>query len=399
MDGEQGAGQVVERYGHGGDSWTAGELFQREVGDFIDFSANINPLGPPAEVLQVLRELVTEMGVPGIARYPDPASRALRKALAQKYDVAEESLLIGNGAAELIDGVTRYVQPRKVGVTAPAFIEYEASARKEKAEVVYLAAGEKEDFLPKRELLLEWINSVDLAWLGHPNNPTGLFLPLSLLEAAAEEAAEAGTVLVVDEAFLDFIPDGEEKSLLPRLKEYPTTVLLRSMTKFYALPGLRLGWGVAQPELVKEIAALQVPWSVNGLAQRAGEVALANPAFEKDTWAWLQEERVFLKDGLVHLPFIEWVLGEVNYLLIKLKNLPATETSPSRWLQRKMGQRGILLRDASGYPGLGDSYVRVAVRSREENECLLTQLQGVWMEVREGLEVREETESQKGGRI
>ncbi|SFS64194.1 threonine-phosphate decarboxylase CobD [Marininema halotolerans] len=386
MKGKQEAIDIVERYGHGGDPWTAGELFQREARDFIDFSANINPLGPPTEVLRVLQEAVTEVGVPGLARYPDPANRALKKALAESVNVSESFLLIGNGAAELIDGVTRYVQPRKVGVTAPAFLEYERCACKEKAEVIYLPAGEKEGFLPEEAALIEWIHAVDLAWLGHPNNPTGLLMPLSFLEIAAKEAAKSGTILVVDEAFLDFIPDGERRSLLPRIKEFPTTILLRSMTKFYALPGLRLGFGVAEPGLVEGISAMQVPWSVNGLAQRAGEAALVTSDFANATWKWLQEERSFLLEGLKGLLLIEWVIGAVNYLLIKLKDSPGIQSPPSRWLQQRLGERGILIRDASGYPGLDGSYIRIAVRSREENAYLLTQLQAIEEELQKGLE-------------
>ncbi|WP_380703265.1 threonine-phosphate decarboxylase CobD [Salinithrix halophila] len=364
----------MERYGHGGDRWTAGEMFGRGADAFVDFSANINPLGPPDSVVRVLQEALEDKGAPVLARYPDPRARSLKRALANRYGVPEECLMIGNGGAELIDLVNAAVRPSRVGATAPSFAEYEASARKRGQEIVYLPTGEKEGFQPEPEALSKWIRSVDLAYLGHPNNPTGLTVPYGQLLAAAEEAAVAGTVLVVDEAFLDFVSDGEARSLLSRLADFPTTLLLRSMTKFYALPGLRLGWGAAHPDWIRRIEELQIPWSVNGLAQIAGEAALSDGAFENVTRRWLAVERCFMMERLRELPGALLVPGEVNYFLLKLEAPPLGGTGASRRLQQALGERGILIRDCSTYPGLDDAYIRVAVRSREENVHLLQKL-------------------------
>ena len=361
----------LERYGHGGDRWTAGERFGKDPDSFLDFSANINPLGPPSQVVDSLKKALSETNLPVISRYPDPICRGLTHQLARRLGVTPEEVLIGNGGAELIDGIHSVVAPRRVGVIHPSFIEYERAASKRGLEILPLKTGWERRFLPERGELLDWIREVDLAWVGHPNNPSGTLLSLEDLAAAADEAARWETVLAVDEAFLDFLPEPGEASLLPQLREFPTTILFRSMTKFYALPGLRLGYAVASEEWIRRLRRRQASWSVNGLAQLAGEAALQDREFEEKTRAWLAAERPFLLEGLHTLPQVEVLPGEVNYLLFRLELSDAGSEPPSLWLQRKLGERGIMIRDGATYPGLDGRYVRMAVRSRKENRRLL----------------------------
>ncbi|MFD1434203.1 threonine-phosphate decarboxylase CobD [Kroppenstedtia eburnea] len=367
----------LERYGHGGDRWTAGERFGKEPDSFLDFSANINPLGPPPQAMEVLSRALSEPNPPVISRYPDPVCRGLTHQLARRLGVTPEEVLIGNGGAELIDSIHSVAAPRRVGVIHPSFAEYERAARKRGLEILPLKTDWERGFLPGRGELLNWIREVDLAWVGHPNNPSGTLLSLEDLATAAEEAARRETVLAVDEAFLDFLPEPGEASLLPQLREFPTTILFRSMTKFYALPGLRLGYAVASKEWIGRLRRWQAPWSVNGPAQLVGEAALQDRKFGERTRAWLAAERPFLLEGLRILPQVEVLPGEVNYFLLRLKLSTAGSESPSLWLQRELGERGIMIRDGSTYPGLDGRYVRVAVRSREENRRLLAALSEV----------------------
>ncbi|MDA8352571.1 MAG: threonine-phosphate decarboxylase CobD [Firmicutes bacterium] len=364
----------LEQYGHGGDRQTAQERFGREADSFVDFSANINPLGPPPGVVEELKRALQEPGTPTLTAYPDPVCRRLTQVLAQWLGVSPEQVLPGNGAAELIDLIHTVAEPRVVGVIHPSFSEYEAAARKRKLEVIPLKTRWEKGFLPERESLLAWIREVDLAWIGHPNNPTGTRLPYEDLVAAAEEAARWDTVLAVDEAFLDFIPAEEATTLLPHLEAFPTTLLFRSMTKFYAIPGLRLGFVVASADWIEAMRRWQIPWSVNAWAQLAGVAALKKTGFEAETWAWLVEEKRYLTHQLRSLPGVEVLAGEANYLLLRLEKRAAMEGISSRWLQERLGAKGILIRDGSTYPGLDDRYLRVAIRSREENEQLLSAL-------------------------
>jgi threonine-phosphate decarboxylase len=363
----------VEHYGHGGDRWTASRLFGREASDLIDFSANINPLGPPPAVLACLRQSLLEPGQPVLTHYPDPRCRSLKRALRRKLNMPAEWVMVGNGGAELLELVQDVVSPQRVGVTHPSFSEYEAAARKRGCEVVPLPLWEEQNWLPQRDEMLRWIQAVDLAYLGHPNNPTGTLFPEEWLLEAAEAAQRHRTVLVVDEAFIDYVPGAF--SLQGQLSLFETTLLVRSMTKFYALPGLRLGYVLASPSWIRRLEDYQIPWSVNGLAQLAGEAALSDRAYEEQTHAWLRRERDFLLDGLKKLETVHVFPGTVNYLLVRLTGRGAQGTHPSRLCQRWMGKRGILIRDASTYPGLSETDIRVAVRSREDNERLLSAFQ------------------------
>lgn len=363
----------MEQHGHGGDRWTAGELWGRPAKDFLDFSANINPLGPPRELVGALQAALMEKGPSILTEYPDPECRTLRRMLAEFHQVSEEGVIIGNGGAELIDLINEAVQPRQVGLIHPSFAEYEKTARKRRQELRALPVRADEHFQPQEGKLMDLIRSVDLFYLGQPNNPCGTLLSEDLLGEAARQAARHKTVLVVDEAFLDFVVGGENRSLIRQIEKYPTTVVIRSMTKFYALPGLRLGYGVGHPEWIRRMGKRQTPWSVNSLAQLAGEVALSCSTFHIETYRWLQRERKYLAEQLNGMEGIEAWWGEVNFLLVRLRKNGITAAQ----LQESLGQSGVMIRDASTFSGLDSRYIRVAVRSREENRQLVTVLKRV----------------------
>ncbi|HEU4965691.1 MAG TPA: threonine-phosphate decarboxylase CobD [Bacilli bacterium] len=354
----------VERYGHGGDVWTAAEQFGVAREALLDVSANINPLGPPESVVAALQESL----VAGIAAYPDPLGRELKAVLVEKVAVASEQIVLGNGAAEVLYGVMRALRPRRVGVMQPCFSEYAAAAEGVGAEVVAVFAREDADYLPARGDLLAVCAKVELFIVGHPNNPNGRFLPLAWLEEMAKVLAARGGSLLVDEAFLDFVP--RAPSLLTRVRagELPSVVLLRSLTKFYAIPGLRLGYAVCAAELARRIERELPPWRVNALALVAGVVGLRDEQFAERTIAWLERERPFLRDGLARLPGVTVYGGEVNYVLFRSENVA---------LQADLGRRGILIRSCAEYPGLGEGFYRVAVWFRQENERLLREMERV----------------------
>lgn len=363
----------MEQHGHGGDRWTAGELWGRPAKNFLDFSANINPLGPPRKLVEALQAALMEKGPSVLTEYPDPECRTLRRMLAEFHQVSEEGVIIGNGGAELIDLINEAVRPRQVGVIHPSFTEYEKTARKRGQEVRALPVRADEHFQPEEGTLMDLIRSVDLFYLGQPNNPCGTLLSEDLLREAARQAASHGTVLAVDEAFLDFVVEEEKRSFIRQIEKYPTTVVIRSMTKFYALPGLRLGYGVGHPEWIRPMGKRQIPWSVNSLAQLAGEVALSCSTFRTETHRWLQRERKYVVEQLKEIQGIEAWWGEVNFFLIRLRKNGITATQ----LQEYMGQNGVMIRDASTFSGLDPRYIRVAVRSRGENRQLVTVLKRI----------------------
>ncbi|MFX3623859.1 MAG: threonine-phosphate decarboxylase CobD [Ectobacillus sp.] len=354
----------IEKYGHGGDLLTAKQLFGDKL---LDFSANINPLGPPASVMEILKSQLET-----IVHYPDPAQRRLKERLAERLAVTAEHIVIGNGAAECMALAILALQPNTVGVVYPCFSEYEQLALSFGAKVKVCQGKLAAHLKPDMSELFQLLAETDLVFIGHPNNPTGVLYSKDELVQIAEQAEKTNTYVVIDEAFIDFLPYEKQVTLLPSLATYQHMIYIRSMTKFYAIPGLRLGYAVAHPELILNMQKKQVTWSVNQLALVAGEACLKEREYEERTITLIQEQRRYVKR------FIEenfgWFVfpGEANFLLIRL---PETITAAD--LQWKMGQKGILIRSCAMYPNLTVHDFRIAIRTKQENDCLIQALKEV----------------------
>ncbi|MEH7332156.1 threonine-phosphate decarboxylase CobD [Neobacillus drentensis] len=354
----------IEKFGHGGDLLTARQLFGKDSAQLLDFSANINPLGPPPRVMELLKDQLES-----IVHYPDPAHRVLKQKLAGKHSVSSEQILIGNGAAECIALAILGLQPETVGVTYPCFSEYEQLARAFGASIKPLLGREENDFKPERSEILQLIANTDLVFAGHPNNPTGVTYSKEELVEMAEQAEKTNTYLIIDEAFIDFIPIETRITLLEDLQRWKQVILVRSMTKFYAIPGLRLGYMVADPTLILKLQAKQVTWSVNQLALLAGEAVLNEKEYEEATITLIQEQRTYVKLAIEEKLGWRVFPGQANFLLVRISaDITAAE------LQWRMGHKGILIRSCSMYQGLTDQDFRIAIRTEEENQCLIQAL-------------------------
>jgi threonine-phosphate decarboxylase len=323
----------------------------------LDFSAGINPLGPPAGVLAALRD-----GLAAVASYPDPACRTLTRHLARLHGVARECVVAGNGAAELIHAVARAVRPRRVAVAEPTFTEYRRAALRCGAVIDHWLSAkayyQPAPFDP---------DGADLVWLCNPNNPTGRLWPPG--EIAPWVEAHPESVFVVDEAFLPFRPDESAHSLAAAVERLPNLIVVRSLTKLYALPGLRLGYALAAPEWAERLREQLPPWSVNALAQLAGLTALEDTLYLEATHTWFQTEPVRFFQKLRNLgDHLEALPMQANFILLRLRHASAETVA------RRLAERRILVRDASDFVGLGPSWVRVAVRTVAENERLLAAL-------------------------
>ncbi|MFM1655169.1 threonine-phosphate decarboxylase CobD [Brevibacillus sp. B_LB10_24] len=353
----------VERHGHGGDLWSAGEIFGVNPLDLLDFSANINPLGPPDGLFARLAQ-----ALPDITRYPDPTCRTFRRKLSGHLGVAPEQLLIGNGAAECLQLAVTALAPRYVGLVYPSFSEYESAARKAGCEIIPLYTSAEQDFLPETDQLLALIDRSDMVFLGYPNNPTGNHLPIAALLEAARTCSSHKTYLCVDEAFIDFLPDGEALSLLSRLNEFPYLIVFRSLTKMYAIPGLRLGFAAASESVIARMAEKQIPWSVNHLAQVAGEYLLEDKDFIVTSQQFTAAQRESLAASLAQINGVRVFPSRTNYLLLRVGGVSSYD------LQQRLAAHGMLIRNCSMYPGLEDGYVRVAVKGDAENRRLVNAL-------------------------
>lgn len=361
---------MLERFGHGGDVWTAEEAFGRPKEQFLDFSSNMNPLGPPSVVEHIMRSSWKD-----VAKYPDPAVRELRGKLSRKYDIPAESILVGNGAAELIDLVARALKTVVTGLARPSFTEYEEAVLGSGGSVHSIPLRREHEFVLQQEDAAAAKSFCDLLFLGHPNNPTGKLIPRQVLC----ELEQSGVRLALDEAFMDFVPDEREHSMLRAAADSKHLFVLRSMTKFYAIPGIRLGFMVAHPDWIAQLKTMQVQWSVNYLAQLIGSAVLDDEEFERASRAWLAAEKPWLTDQLEQLG-LEVVPSDVNFLLFAFPKQSGVSVKEA---QQIMGRQGILIRDASLFEGLDRRYCRVAVRLREENERLVEGLRSMLRTFRE----------------
>ncbi|RKD24940.1 threonine-phosphate decarboxylase [Ammoniphilus oxalaticus] len=356
-------GDVLEQFGHGGDLVTAAEKSGLDPTQILDFSANINPQGPPPSVMEVIE-------LRSIVHYPDPDQRNFRSALAAQLGIGMDKLLIGNGAAECMALAMLAFAPQRVGVVYPCFSEYTQLAEQFEATEIRGVYGREElGFQPDLKELGQLIHWADLVFIGHPNNPTGTVYCLAELKALAEQAAQDETYLIIDEAFLDFLPESEQETLLDQLDRYPTTVIIRSLTKMYAIPGLRLGYAVAASELIVRMKGKQVTWSVNTLALAAGKHCLAEQTYVARTRSLVGEQRERLKTEIKQR--LGWQIwsGRANFLLVRLP-APLTALELQTWLL----ERGILIRNCAMYPGLGAGDFRIAVLDQDKNERLLAAL-------------------------
>lgn len=357
----------LEIYGHGGDLVTASARYGVEPERMTDFSANINPLGPPPGLLEALGQ-----ALPGIVRYPDPGHRRLTSLLADRHQVEEAAVVIGNGAAENMALALLALSPEKVGIVEPCFSEYCTLSRQFGAKVQSVYGTEKRRFKAAPDEVERLIRETDLVFIGQPNNPNGVQYGLDELRRFTGAGERYGTYVVLDEAFIDFIPEKERHTLLPELTAYPHLILIRSMTKFYAIPGLRLGFALAQPEVAARMRDKQVTWSVNMLALLAGEICLgADAEYEQATLALVGRQRRWLRGELERLGCQTWP-GEANFLLVRLP-----EPWTAEGMQAALGRRGVLVRSCAMYPGLTVRDIRIAVKDEAACGKLVKELKEV----------------------
>jgi threonine-phosphate decarboxylase len=311
----------LQLYEHGGDVYG-------NPGVTLDFSVNTNPLGMPQKVREAITNRAEEF-----ARYPDPHCRELVAAIARHENVPEAWILCGNGAADLIYRLCYALKPRRACVPAPTFSEYGRALSFIGCEVAH-------------ELTL----GSDIAFLCHPNNPTGLLMPEGLLEQAIHTCA----TVVVDECFLDFT---EGISAKQYLASKPGLVILKAFTKTYAMAGLRLGYILSSDTALLEKAnAAGQSWSVSVPAQIAGVAALACAGWLEKTRVLVKQEREYLAGALGRLS-VEVFPSDANFLLLKCE-------TP---LYGPLLEKGILIRSCANFRGLDESYYRVSVKKHEEN--------------------------------
>jgi threonine-phosphate decarboxylase len=358
--------QTPNLYEHGGNIYNIAEELGIPESRLIDFSASINPLGISKKVKDVISKEIDKL-----VNYPDTDAKMLRHKIAEYHDIDPETVICGNGSTELIYLIPRSLKPDKVLIPAPTFTEYERACKTANYELRVMSYElKKEDsFKVKPDEFISAIEALSfnsqLIFLCNPNNPTGHLLKREEVLEIAEASRKMKCCLIVDEAFIDFVP---EESVINHVQDNPHLIVLRSMTKFYALTGLRIGYGVFHGDLMERIKDFKEPWTVNTLAQHAAMAAIEDDDYKAETYELIKREKDFLEKEFEKLK-IQYIPSSVNYYLLKMDGA-------ERIVSGLKGE-GILVRDCSNFIGLASSYIRVAVKSRSDNEALLNELSGL----------------------
>lgn len=354
----------------------------------LDFSASISPLGPPKSALAAIQE-----GLGSLTAYPDPNYGELRAALSEALKVDPDWILPGNGSAELLTWAARDLSELDgTYLVTPAFGDYFRSLKAFGAQVLEcpldlemlrsqlgsgagnsvtdgLHVSHRSPFSGVCSLPVPSSSgSVNRGLLlNNPHNPAGLLFGK---ETILPFVGQLGLV-VVDEAFMDFLPPETGESLISAVSEFPNLVILRSLTKFYSLPGLRLGCAIAHPDLLRRWQLWRDPWPVNALAAAAAVAVLRDAAFDRQTWDWLPEARRELFEGLAELPGLRPFPGAANFLLVE------SAVSVAQLQKSLLEEHRILIRDCLSFPQLGDRFFRVAVRESADNLRLIAAIKEV----------------------
>ena len=347
---------------HGGNIAEISRKYKLKEETIIDFSSNINPLGCPRNVQTFLQKVGSS-----ITAYPDPDSTELRREIAKRIDSDTKTILVGNGSTELIYLIPRVIKPKCALIFAPTFGEYERSLLPMKCGVEFFLLKEKDNFKPNIDKITGLLHKIDILYLCNPNNPTGAVLEYSDIKFLLAEAEKKGVLLVVDESFMEFT---DNESIVVEIKKWKNLIVLKSLTKIYGIPGLRLGYLVANSTIVDIIKHHKEPWTVNTLAQKAGVACLRDEEFILKTKRFLTREKKYLAGELNKIHGLKPCDSSTNYILIKLLKPGLT----SGMVYETMAKQGLLIRDCQSFRGLGSKYIRIAVRKRKENNLLIKRL-------------------------
>ena len=330
---------------------------------FIDFSSNVNPLGFPPSVTNVINKNKSLLSI-----YPDSGSSKLRDDLQKYTGIKKNQITVGNGATEIIYNFCRAFLSKdsNVLIPIPTFGEYEAASRLSGARISFLKTLNLNKNISE---LQDLITKTKCVFVCNPNNPTGVLISKNNLLKTLDAAYNKSALVFLDECFIELVPDSNE-SLVHRLNEFDNLFILRSLTKSFGLAGLRIGYGLGSKKVIDILQRIKIPWNVNGLAQKAASEALSNISHLNKTRKLIKKELKFLKDSISKINGFTCYDSSTNFILIKSK-------MNSKKIQEKLIEKKILIRDCSTFRGLGNKFIRVAVRTHKENVKLVSALEDI----------------------
>ncbi len=335
-----------------------GGIYEKNVK--LDFSVNTNPMGMPDELREILKSAAGDS-----EKYPDYECRKLREHLGKMFCTAPENVICTSGASEAFSAVAGCFTGKRALIPVPSFFGYERAALAADMKIDLYPLHEKDGFCLNDGLFYR-IEEGGCVFLGNPNNPTGRALDKDYLLQLISECEKKNAYLILDESFEELMTD-RSVSMSEYLSEYKNLLIVRSFTKTYAAAGVRLGCILTCDDTLTDRIKLQLPeWNISSFAQAAGLYWGKNETYLEETKRVIRFEREYLMKALSKLGFTVYP-SEVNFILFKAK---------ADLYEPLLGQ-GILIRDCENMRGLGKGYYRLAVKRHEENEALVTILEGI----------------------
>lgn len=335
----------------------------------IDFSASINPLGLPDRVSRIISGNIHKL-----TRYPQPESNGLKEAIAGFHNADAENILVGNGSIELIHLIPRALKARRCLIITPSFSEYEFAVRLSGAKAVFAQAYEKDGFKLPLSRLKKLIPGVDMVFLCNPNNPSGALTPREDLSVLLKICNKHKVMLTLDEVFMDFVHNAGNFSLASCAHRQGQLIVLKSLTKFFALAGLRIGYLISSRAITRRIAEFQHPWNVNVLAQEVSREVIKDKQYIRKSSELISGERDYLFGHLCSIKGLKVFTPTSNFILCKLEG---SHIKSAKRLQEALLKGRLLIRDCGNFRGLNEKFFRVAVRTRRENKALILRMRQV----------------------
>lgn len=352
---------------HGSDLEKIEEIYHIRKEDITSFSANVNPLG----ISPMLRDTLSKH-VDAISTYPDRDYTKLRKSICAYTGAEFDNIIVGNGSTELISLFIQTTQPQKALILGPTYSEYEREIALQGGQTLYYPLKEDDLFQINVEDFCSQLNdSLDLLVLCNPNNPTSTAITRKEMRKILDCAMQYGISVMVDETYEEFTDAGSKISSIPLTNNYNNLIVLRGISKFFAAPGLRLGYAVTgNPDLLKYINTKKNPWTINSLAEIAGCIMFSDKEYIEKTRALITSERNRLYDLLNTWEYVKVYPSCSNFLLVKILREDVTSEMVFDHCIRK----GLMIRDCSTFPFLDNSFIRFCVMSPEKNNALMEAL-------------------------
>ncbi|MCR5654284.1 MAG: aminotransferase class I/II-fold pyridoxal phosphate-dependent enzyme [Lachnospiraceae bacterium] len=351
---------------HGSDLEKIAAVYGIPKESIISFSANVNPLGASKQALSALSDHLSV-----ISAYPDPAYTELRKAIADYTGAVPEDIILGNGVTELLKLALTAIRPKQTLLVGPTYSQYEEDLSFLGSKTDYLLAEKERDFvLTPDDVKGALKEDTDLVILCNPNNPTSFAFREPELRSILTTLREKNIRLMIDETYVEFRMDEEDISAVPLLKEFDNLLILRGTSKFFATPGLRLGYALTKDHLLLDAArSVTDAWNINAVASFVGARMFSDTEYISNVRKTMEEEKNYLSSSVSSLPGFRVYPIYANFMLVELpERLTSTEVFSA------LIRRGLMVRNCNSFPSFGERFIRICFMSHEDNVRLFTAL-------------------------